>query len=119
MVVQKEKTRQLFNSLAVIADADEDVKIRLGLLRMLGRSYVDPVAVKVVLEIEDFERKYNLALQLCDLNTMGGYMLRRILLRNLVKEGLEQCPDFYLMLKAGCVNDPVKFVLDMYYNPRT
>jgi hypothetical protein len=119
MVAQKEKTRQLFNSLAVIADADEDVQIRLGLLRTLGRSYVDPVAVKVVLEIEEFERKYNLALQLCEPETLGGYALRRLLLRNLVKEGLEQTPDFYLMLKAGCVNDPVKVVLDLYYKPRT
>lgn len=119
MVAQKEKTRQLFNSLAVLADADEEVQIRLGLLRMLGRSFVDPVAVKVLLEIEDFERKYHLALQLCSPDVMGGYALRRLLLRNLVKEGLFNSPDFYLALKSGCVNDPVKVVLDLYYKPRT
>jgi hypothetical protein len=118
MVAQKEKTRQLFNSLAVNADADEEVQIRLGLLRTLARGYVDPVAVKVLLEVEDLERKYNLALQLGCTALTGVYALRRLLLRNLVKEGSYIDPGFYSAMKCGCVNSQVKVVLDLYYDPK-
>ena len=119
MIMNKDKIHQIFDVLASIACNDDDVRSRMLLTRNLGKGTTDPVAIKVLLEIEDMERKYNLAEQLCRSEHCDSYALRHLQLRTLVKEGCAIQPGFYDRLINGAVNSHVRDVLNLYYKPNT